>query len=140
MRNIASRCRIAAVLAVAASAIPPAQAEGSLPLVDVLAAVQGAPQLVSEIDVALRKSDLKVGDVVCIAARHGNQWKFLGGGRAAPYECRIADRMLKVEADRTYYDVNGKKLGLLGKATDTVLFSRAKAFREMNLRWTWTQL
>jgi hypothetical protein len=140
MRDAASLARIAILFAAVAMAAPSAQAQGSMGLDEVLTAVQGAPKLVSEIDVALRRNDLKVREIVCIAARHGNQWKHLGGGRAAPYECRIADRILKVEADRTYFDVNGKKLGLLGKATDTILFSRAKAFRETNLRWTWTQL
>ena len=76
--------------------------------------------------------------MVCIADRHGNHWKFLGGGRAAPYECSIGDRLLKIDAERTYYDINGHKLGQLGQAPDKRLFERAKSFRESNVRWAWS--
>jgi hypothetical protein len=132
----ASRLRFALVLA-ALPVAGAARAEGSLGLDEVLDAVKGAPQLVSEIDVELRKRDIKANQVICIGARHGNQWKHLGGGRAAPYACEIGDRRLTVEADRTYFDINGKRLGQLGQAPDKVLFARAKSFRETNLRWTW---
>ena len=114
-----------------------ARAEGSVGLGEILTAVRSAPRLVHEIEVELRRTDRKVGEVVCVAARHGNQWKFLGGGRAAPYECRIGDRTLKVDADRVYFDINGKRLGQLGSVSDNVLFTRAKSFRESNIRWTW---
>ena len=116
----------------------PAWAEGSLALAEVLEAVKGAPQLVGQIEVELRKRDLKVGEIVCIAARHGNQWRHLGGGRAAPYECRIGDRTVRIDAERTYFDIHGRRLGQLGQAPDNVLFSRATFFREGNFRWTWS--
>jgi hypothetical protein len=116
----------------------PAWAEGSLGLAEVLEAVRGAPQLLNEMNAERRKKDLKLSDVVCSAARHGNQWTFLGGGRAAPYECPFGDRSVKIEADRTYFDINGKKLGRLGQASDKTLFTKAKSFRESNIRWTWT--
>jgi hypothetical protein len=104
---------------------------------EVLQAVRSEPKLVSEIEVERRKHDLKVPEIVCIAARHGNQWRFLGGGRAAPYECTIGDRTVTIEAERIYYDVNGRKLGQLGQAPDKLLFDRAKYFREIKFRWTW---
>ena len=116
----------------------PALAEGSLPLSEVLEAVRSEPQLVSQIEVELRKRDLKVPGIVCIAARHGNQWRQLGGGRAAPYECRIGDRTVRIDAERIYFDANGRKLGQLGQAPDNVLFNRAKFFREGKFRWTWS--
>jgi hypothetical protein len=116
----------------------PASAEGSLPLAEVLEAVRSEPQLVSQIEVELRKRDLKVPEIVCTAARHGNQWRFLGGGRAAPYECRIGDRTVVIDAERIYFDGNGRKLGQLGQAPDNVLFNRAKFFREGKFRWTWS--
>jgi hypothetical protein len=115
-----------------------ARAEGSLGLDEVLRAVRSAPRLVHEIEVELRKRDIKVGQVVCVAARHDSEWTFLGGGRAAPYECRIGDRMLKVNADRVYYDINGKRLGQPGSVPDKVLLTRAKSFQETNMRWTWS--
>jgi hypothetical protein len=93
---------------------------------------------VSQIEVELRKRDLKVPEIVCIANRHGNQWRLLGGGRAAPYECSIGDRSLRIDAERVYFDANGRKLGQLGQAPDNLLFTRAKFFREGKFRWTWS--
>jgi len=116
----------------------PAAGEESLALAEVLEAVKSEPQLVSQIEVELRKRDLKVPEIVCIADRHGNQWRLLGGGRAAPYECSIGDRSLRIDAERVYFDANGRKLGQLGQAPDNLLFTRAKFFREGKFRWTWS--
>lgn len=112
----------------------PAQAEGSLGLNDVLTAVAKSPNLVAEIQVELAKNNLNAGGVTCIAARHGNHWTYLGGGRAAPYECEIGKRTIKIEADRVYFDERGRLLGDLDKADP----KHAKTFREDNFRWTWT--
>ena len=136
---LARFCAGAAAFAAACLlAAAPAWAPGSLGLDEVLEAVKGAPELVQQIEVELRKRDLKVSEIVCDAARHGNQWRHLGGGRAAPYECRIGDLTLRVEAARTYFDVNGRRLGQLGQARDEVLFDRAKSFRETQFRWGWS--
>ena len=115
-----------------------ARAGGSLGLDEVMNAVRSAPRLVHEIQIELRKTDIKFGEAICVAARHGNQWKLLGGGRAAPYECRIGDRTLKVDADRVYFDINGRRLGSIGSVSDNVLFTRAKSFQETNIRWSWS--
>ena len=117
-----------------ALAAAPAWAEGSLGLGEVLVAVEKAPKLVAEIRAELDKNNLKPEKVTCIGARHGNQWTYLGGGRAAPYECEIGKRSLQIVADRVYFDANGKPLGDLEKASP----KRAKTFREDNFRWTWT--
>jgi hypothetical protein len=117
---------------------PPASSQESLGLGEVLEAIKGEPQLVSQIEVEVRRRDLKVSGIVCIAARHGNQWRFLGGGRAAPYECTIGDRTLRIDADRTYFDINGRRLGQLGQAPDKLLLDRAKSFRETHVRLTWS--
>jgi hypothetical protein len=127
----------AVLLAALAISTTPAWAPGSLGLEEVLQAVRSEPKLVGEIEVELRKRDLKAADVTCIGARHGNQWKFLSGGRAAPYECTIGDRELRIEAERTYYDINGHKLGQLGQVPDERLFNRAKSFHETRFSWTW---
>ena len=116
----------------------PAAGEESLALAEVLEAVKSEPQLVNQIEVELRKRDLKVPEIVCIANRHGNQWRLLGGGRAAPYECSIGDRSLRIDAERVYFDANGRKLGQLGQAPDNLLFTRAKFFREGKFRWIWS--
>jgi hypothetical protein len=114
--------------------VVPAGAGGSLALDEVLAAVAKAPNLVAEIQAELEKNGLKVADVICGAARHGNHWKYLGGGRAAPYECEIGKREITIEADRIYFDPRGKSLGNLDKADP----KRAKTFKEDNFRWNWT--
>jgi hypothetical protein len=111
-----------------------AHAGGSLGLEEVLTAVAKAPKVVAEIDAELEKSSLKAADVICSAARHGNHWKFLGGGRAAPYECEIGKRSISIDADRIYLDAKGKSLGDLDKADP----KRARTFREDNFSWTWT--
>ena len=120
--------------ALATLGVAPAWAEGSLGLDEVLAAVARAPKLVAEIQAELDKDNLKAVDVTCLGARHGNQWKYLGGSRAAPYECDIGRRSIKIDADRVYFDPNGKLLGDLDKADP----KRAKTFREDNFRWSWT--
>ena len=112
----------------------PASAGGSLGLDEVLVAVDKAPKLVAEIQAELTKNNLKPADLACTAARHGNQWTFLGGGRAAPYECEIGQRSIVIEADRIYFDARGKSLGDLEKASP----KRAKTFQESNFRWSWT--
>jgi hypothetical protein len=127
-----------AVVAAGALWSMPVQAAGSLGLDEVLKAVGAAPKLVTEIEVALKRAGLKVGDVTCTGARHGNQWKHLGGRRAAPYECEIGDRGLRIDADRIYYDARAKRLGELGRASDRALFTKAWSFRETNFRWRWS--
>jgi hypothetical protein len=115
-------------------AVASAHAEGSLGLDEVITAVAKSPNLVAEIQTELAKNNLKAEGVTCIAARHGNQWKYLGGGRAAPYECEIGKRTVNIEADRVYFDERGRLLGDLDKADP----KHAKTFREDNFRWTWT--
>jgi hypothetical protein len=112
----------------------PAGADGSLGLNEVLVAVGKAPKLVAEIQAELSKNNLTPSEVICSGARHGNQWTYLGGGRAAPYQCEIGKRSLQIEADRVYFDARGKSLGDLEKASP----KRAKTFQESNFRWTWT--
>jgi hypothetical protein len=112
----------------------PSSADGTLGLGDVLIAVAKAPKLVAEIRSELDKDNLKATDVTCLGARHGNHWKYLGGGRAAPYRCQIGRRSITIEADRVYFDPSGKLLGNLDKADP----KRAKTFREDNFHWTWT--
>jgi hypothetical protein len=127
----------AALVFIAATAfMAPAYAGGSLPLEEVLTAVAKAPKLVAEIQAELDKNGLKAAGVICGGARHGNIWKYLGGGRAAPYECEIGKRSITIEADRVYFDAKGKLLGNFEKA-DT---KRAKTFKEDNFRWNWTAL
>jgi hypothetical protein len=131
MRMPGKRAALASLFALAAV---PARADGTLGLGEVLFAVVKAPKLVAEIRAELDKNGLEVAAVTCIAARHGNHWKYLGGGRAAPYRCEIGKRTVSIEADRVYFDERGKLLGDLDKADP----KHAKTFREDNFRWSWT--
>jgi hypothetical protein len=115
-----------------------ASAQVSLGLGEVLDAVKGDPELVRQIEVELRKQDLKVPGIGCIAAAHGSEWRLLAGGRAAPYECRIGERVLRIEAMRTYFDIGGRRLGQPGQVTPELLLNRARYFREGNFQWTWS--
>jgi hypothetical protein len=114
-------------------AAAPAWADGTLGLDEVLTVVAKAPKLVTEIGAELDSNHLEPGRVICIGARHGNHWKYLSGGRAAPYRCEIGQRSLKIEADRVYFDARGKLVGD-PKAEP----KRAKTFQESNFRWSWT--
>jgi hypothetical protein len=114
----------------------PVCAGGSLPLEEVLTAVAKAPKLVAEIQAELDKNGRKAAGMVCVGARHGRHWEYLGGGRAAPYECEIGKRSITIEADRVYFDPKGKPLGNVDKANP----KRAKTFKEDNFRWSWTTL
>jgi hypothetical protein len=128
----ARRTALALAGSIAITAMP-AWADGTLALSEVLVAVEQASKLVTEINFELGKVHLKPEDVTCIGARHGNHWTYLGGARAAPYECTIGPRTVKIEADRIYFDPRDRVLGDQDK-TDP---KQAKAFRESNFRWTW---
>ena len=128
---------LCAVLASLAPAATPAWAGGSLGLDEVLAAVEGRPQIAAQIRRALQQSRLKSAKVVCTAARHGRQWTYLGGGRAAPYECPIGKRTIVITADRIYFDPKGRRLGNVDQVVASKAFARAKTFRETNFRWKW---
>jgi hypothetical protein len=131
------RRHLLALASILAAWAAPARAQGNMGLDEVLEAVKTAPQLVGQIEVEVRRRDLKVRDIACTAASHGSEWRLLGGGRAAPYECRIGDRTVRIDAERTYLDGQGRRLGQLGQTSDQLLLNRAKYFRERDFRWTW---
>jgi hypothetical protein len=134
--RIAERLWVCLAVFVAIVAPARAQDEGQqkrLPLTDILKVGRDTPDLLRQIDVELRRNNLKEGDVSCGAAPLG-----VGGGRGAPYLCQFGDRTLRIEADRTYFDGRGKRLGRSGEADGTTQFERAKSFRENNLRWGWS--
>lgn len=129
--SIFSLCLLGALVALST----PAWAPGSLGLDGVLVAVKSEPNWSPRSSARLKQDGLKANRVICIGARHGNQWKYLGGARAAPYSCVIGKRELTIEADCTYYDAQGRSLGDVEHAS----FTEAKTFRQTNFRWTWKQ-
>ena len=133
------RClTVVALLAVFATGhASPASAQG-VALQDVLEVVRDEPELARQIDVELRRQDLKVAGIACLATRHGSEWQLLNEAGAAPYTCRIGSSLLRIEAQRTYFDGSGRRLGQVGKAPEQLLFNRARYFREGNFRWSWS--
>ncbi|MET0193998.1 MAG: hypothetical protein ABW200_11595 [Hyphomicrobiaceae bacterium] len=134
--------RLLVCLAVFIALVPPAQTqeaqarEQSVPLSQIVKVGRDTPDLLRQIDVELRRNNLKEGDVSCIAAPLGGPSKPLGGGGGAPYQCQFGDRTLRIEADRAFFDGRGKRLGQTGEAPETMP-ERARSFRENNLRWFW---
>ena len=125
--------RVALILTALIALAPPSWAGGSLGLDEVLEAVKTSSTLVAEIRAELDQNSLKADGVVCVGSRFGNQWNYLGGARAAPYECEIGKRTLSIEADQLFFDAKGKSLGDIDKASP----KRAKTFKESNFKWTW---
>jgi hypothetical protein len=111
----------------------PVWADGSMGLGEVILTVRAAPKLVAEITDELTKNGLVAENVFCLGARHGRHWKYLGGIRAAPYYCKIGNRELSIEADRIYFDMRGRTIGNLDRASP----EKAKIFRESNFHWKW---
>jgi hypothetical protein len=139
--------RLLVWLGVCVALVMPAQAQygqdanlpaQSLPLAEILKVGRDTPDLLRQIDVELRRNYLKEGDVTCVASPLGGRLRSMGGGRGAPYQCQFGDRTLRIEADRTFFDVGGKRLGRSGEMPDPMLLNRAKSFRENNLRWGWS--
>jgi hypothetical protein len=134
--------RLLVCLAVFVALVPPAQTqeaqarEQSVPLSQIVKVGRDTPDLLRQIDVELRRNNLKEGDVSCLAAPLGGPSKPLGGGGGAPYQCQFGDRTLRIEADRAFFDGRGKRLGQTGEAPETMP-ERARSFRENNLRWFW---
>ncbi|MET0653605.1 MAG: hypothetical protein ABWY63_13930 [Hyphomicrobiaceae bacterium] len=134
--------RLLVCLAVFIALVPPAQTqeaqarEQSVPLSQIVKVGRDTPDLLRQIDVELRRNNLKEGDVSCMAAPLGGPSKPLGGGGGAPYQCQFGDRTLRIEADRAFFDGRGKRLGQTGEAPETMP-ERARSFRENNLRWFW---
>ncbi|MEJ2379129.1 MAG: hypothetical protein P8Y71_28295 [Pseudolabrys sp.] len=114
----------------------PAWAPGSLGLDEVLKAVKGNHKLVAEIKRELKKNGLPADKVICEGARFGHQWKYLGGGRAAPYSCVIGKHELTIDAKLTFYDAKGHSLG---SAMNDTTFAKAKTFRETHFKWKWAK-
>ena len=81
-----SPCVLVRALAMAAVCLvsaAPVRAQDSLPLTEVLEVIKGEPQLVGQIEVEVRRRDLKVQQIVCIAARHGAHRGLRGAHRRA---------------------------------------------------------
>jgi len=116
------------------AAVPaPADAGGSISLADALTNMDAPKELTEEIDSALRQANVAADAVICSAVRFGRHWTYLGGGRAAPYECEIAGRTLIIEGRHDFRDESGKAIP--DAATD--LPQRAASARDVDVSWQW---
>ena len=100
---------------------PAAVAEATRAIAEVLEVVKREPDLVRQIDVELRCRDLKLG-ATCIAGSPAED--------ALAMHHRPSHSAHRWRA--AHFDAQGRKLGQLGGARDTVLFARGKYFR-MNI-------
>jgi hypothetical protein len=117
----------------AAAKVPGLSGGGSLPLAEVVTLAKPYPNLTLQVRLQLLRANLKRDDVVCAAARYGNQWTALGGRRSAPYECRIGQRKLVITANQIYFDRNGRKVSV----SDRELLRKAATVKENGLSWQW---
>ena len=125
--------RTLATLLFAALIATGAQAEGSLPLTDVMSRLKSYPNLVMQVRLQLVRAGKKRDEVTCIGQRFGSHWVKLGGARALPYECPIGKRTLLIKGTLVYEDASGRRL----KDNDPDLPRKAARVRETRVTWTW---
>jgi hypothetical protein len=122
-----------AVLSVFGVALCPAQAGGSIALVDALANFDAPPALMAELEAGLRDAGTTKDKIICGAARFGRQWTNLGGGRASPYECPIGGKTLVITGTHEYRDAMGKVLPKDGLGLE----QHAASVRDVDITWAW---
>jgi hypothetical protein len=71
---------------------------GSLGLDEMMPLIDKSLQLKREVGDAVAKAKVKADEVGCEGKRFPGQWRNLGGGRTAPYVCKIGDKWLEVRA------------------------------------------
>jgi hypothetical protein len=101
LRAVALGCGLAAV------ALSPAAAGGSLSFEEVVAAVAGTP-VAAELDAIVKAEKANPDELVCGGVRLGNQWSHLGGARVMPFECPIGKRTVTIDGTVEFLDANGK--------------------------------
>jgi hypothetical protein len=68
---------------------------GSLGLDEMMPLIDKSLQLKREVGDAVAKAKVKADEVGCEGKRFPGQWRNLGGGRTAPYVCKIGDKWLE---------------------------------------------
>jgi len=71
---------------------------GSLGLDEMMPLIDKSPQLRREVGDAVTKAKVQADEIGCEGKRFPGQWRNLGGGRTAPYVCKIGDKWLEVRA------------------------------------------
>lgn len=129
-----SLARSAPVLATLLLATP-AMAEGSVSFDEVMDFAAQNRTLMKEIKSSISEQHVKRNDIRCGAARFGNQWTYLGGDRAPPFTCQIGQRLLTINGDTHFFDINGRLI--LGGMQDPRVFREAHSFKATKLTWNW---
>jgi hypothetical protein len=85
----------------------PAWAPGTITFEEVMGFARNAPNLVLEIENAMKQENMKADSIPCSALRFGHHWTKLGGGRTLPFWCRIGKQYLTINSDLEFLDSEG---------------------------------
>jgi hypothetical protein len=102
----------------AALALTPAAAGGSVSFEDVMAAVAGTP-VAAELDAIVKAENANPEELVCSGVRLGNQWTELGGTRVMPFECEIGKKTVTIDGVVEFLDAKGKVIARVGGEDDS---------------------
>jgi hypothetical protein len=89
-----------------------------------------------EIERAIKEQKVRPKKIGCSAARFGNHWEYLGGGRALPFSCQIGKRVLEIDGDTEFLDEMGRVI--VGGLDNQDVFLKARNIREKNPTWEWS--
>jgi len=107
---------------------------GSLGLDEMMPLIDKSLQLKREVGDAVAKAKVKADEVGCEGKRFPGQWRNLGGGRTAPYVCKIGDKWLEVRATVRVTGRGGKPFE---RITPEAMKS-ATIVTETNPTWKWS--
>jgi hypothetical protein len=107
---------------------------GTLLLEEIMGLVRQSPRLMDEVQSALRDINKTAQDITCIGKRIDGRWRYLAGARVQPYICGIGERWLEISADLRVSGARGESY----VTVSDVAIKNAKAVKETNPRWTWT--
>lgn len=105
-------CTLALGYGLAAVALTPAVAGGSLPFEEVMAAVAGTP-VAAQLDAIVKEENANPDDLICTGVRLGNQWPELGGMRVMPFECEIGKKTVTIAGTVQFLDAKGKVIAMV---------------------------
>ena len=106
-------CATALGCGLAAVALTPAVAGGSLPFEEVMAAVAGTP-VAAQLEAIVKAENANPEELICTGVRLGNEWTELGGTRVMPFECEIGKKTVTIDGVVEFLDAKGKVIAKLG--------------------------
>jgi hypothetical protein len=118
----------------------PAYAPGTIYLDEILPRLKESPELVQEINRALKAARVRAKNIECLGGRFGGHWPHLAAMRALPYSCKIGSRVLSIQGEVLVYDDAGNSWDMNEDLPDDEqekMFKKATNFVERNFKWTW---